>query len=57
MLNYAKRIVIKVGSSLMTDEADLPRKGWLESLAADGAGATNLNTIHGTQKGTHYAFS
>jgi hypothetical protein len=29
----------------------------LESLAADGAGATGLNTIHGTQKGTHHAFS
>jgi len=39
MLSHAKRIVIKVGSSLITDEADTPRVAWLASLAADVAEA------------------
>jgi len=35
MLTNAKRIVIKVGSSLITDEANAARESWLKSLAAD----------------------
>lgn len=35
MLANAKRIVIKVGSSLITDEANHLRADWLSSLAAD----------------------
>jgi len=35
MFENAKRIVIKVGSSLIIGEDNLPRKDWLYSLAAD----------------------
>jgi glutamate 5-kinase len=37
MLSNAKRIVIKIGSSLIIDEANTARKEWLASLAADVA--------------------
>lgn len=35
MLNNAKRIVIKIGSSLIADEANLLREEWMYSLAQD----------------------
>jgi len=35
MLADAKRIVIKIGSSLIIDEANEPRRAWLQSLAED----------------------
>ena len=38
MLKNAKRIVIKVGSSLITDDTNHTRKAWLASLASDIAG-------------------
>lgn len=35
MFSKAKRIVIKIGSSLIIDETNCARKSWLQSLAAD----------------------